>query len=182
MLYEVEQKFCLPDSSPLEAWVAGHGGCFEPAIVQVDDYFAHPARDFATTDEALRIRSVGEQNCVTYKGPKIDKTTKTRRELELPLEPGTEGAARFAELLAALGFARVATVRKTRRIAGLKHQGFDVELAFDDVERVGQFCELEISADEQRLDAARTALAELATEIGLADAERRSYLELLLQK
>ena len=53
----------------------------EPAE-QVDTYFSHPARDFAATDEALRIRSIDQENFVTYKGPKLDATTKTRREID----------------------------------------------------------------------------------------------------
>ena len=66
------------------------GATIEPPVVQVDQYFAHPARDFAQTDEALRLRRVGKQNFITYKGSKIDATTKTRREIELPLAPGEE--------------------------------------------------------------------------------------------
>ena len=32
------------------------GGEYQAELRQVDSYFAHPARDFAVTDEALRIR------------------------------------------------------------------------------------------------------------------------------
>ena len=84
-------------------------------IVQSDQYFAHPARDFAQTDEALRIRTVGDTSFVTYKGPKLDATSKTRRELELPLAASDPDGSQFAELLAALGFTPVAIVRKQRR-------------------------------------------------------------------
>jgi len=182
MNYEVEQKFRLADPDRIATWLAARGVALEPAVLQVDEYFAHPARDFAATDEALRIRSVGEQNWVTYKGPKIDASTKTRRELELPIEPGQAGAARFAELLTALGFSHVAAVRKRRRTATVPFQGCDVEVAVDNVEGVGQFCELEISADAAGLDAARAALAALAAEFGLTENERRSYLELLLER
>ncbi len=55
-----------------------------------------------------------------------------------------------------------------------------VEVALDDVERVGQFVELELSADEAGVAAARDCLAALAAELGLSAHERRSYLELLL--
>ena len=52
----------------------------------------------------MRIRRVGNFHCVTYKGPKVDKTTKTRIEIELPL-PGEQGTlADWKRLLAVLGF------------------------------------------------------------------------------
>lgn len=182
MHYEVEQKYRAVDTTAIEQWLTARGATIEPPVVQMDQYFAHPARDFAQTDEALRIRSVGERNWVTYKGPKIDAATKTRRELELPIEPGTDGAARFTELITALGFSRVAAVRKQRRTAHLAWQTHEVEIALDDVDGVGQYCELEISANASELDAARKALAALAAELGLSHSERRSYLELLLQR
>ncbi len=148
--------------------------------MQSDLYFAHPARDFAQTDEALRIRRVGQHNFVTYKGPKIDQTTKTRREIELDLPAGDRGAADFQSLFEQLGFRTVAEVRKHRRTWLLDWQGHAVEAALDEVDRVGTFVELEITADEGGLDAARAALAALAAELQLTSGERRSYLELLL--
>src|SRR5689334_8755809 len=103
MHYEVEQKFPLPNTANTEAKLAELGAQFEPPIEQIDHYFRHPSRDFATTDEALRLRQVGPENFITYKGPKIDPATKTRRELELPLTDGPKTFAQFTELLGALG-------------------------------------------------------------------------------
>src|ERR1700688_1176895 len=103
MHFEVEQKFRIREPAAWLANLKARHGLGEPEV-QVDRYYAHPARDFAQTDEALRIRRIGQANYVTYKGPKLDTTTKTRRELELPLAPGDAGAAGFAELLEALGF------------------------------------------------------------------------------
>jgi adenylate cyclase class 2 len=180
MSFEVEQKFAVADLAAAEQRLVALGGRPDKDVVQADLYFAHPARDFAETDEALRIRRVGERNYVTYKGAKIDSTTKTRREIELDLAPGDEGAGDFQELLVALGFRPVAEVRKRRRTWLLVWQGHEVEAALDEVDRVGTFAELEIASDEAGLDAARKALAALADELGLKGAERRSYLELLL--
>ncbi|HVU90195.1 MAG TPA: class IV adenylate cyclase [Pirellulales bacterium] len=180
MNYEVEQKFPLSDVAACEARLADLGAIVGAAVTQADRYFNHPGRDFAKTDEALRIRSVGEKNFVTYKGPKIDATTKTRREIELAIPSGDEGAHQFAELLAALGFREVATVRKRRRTAHFDWEGWASEVALDDVEGVGQFCEIELTADEAMLPAARAALGSLAKRLRLQAPERRSYLELLL--
>ena len=180
MHIEVEQKFRAEHSTGLLAQLERLGAVFAEPIVQVDQYFAHPARDFAQTDEALRIRRVGERNFVTYKGPKLDATTKTRRELELPLTDGAAAAEQFAELLTALGFSRVREVRKSRQAAKVQWRGQEIEIALDDVDRLGQFVELEIVTDSDGSDAARGLVASLAAELGLKTVERRSYLELLL--
>ena len=55
---------------------------FHDPAEQVDRYFAHPCRDFARTDEALRLRRDGDDVAITWKGPRIDAATKTRRESE----------------------------------------------------------------------------------------------------
>ena len=115
MKYEVEQKFPVAHMSDLEIKLAGLGATLSATEVEVDLYFAHPARDFTKTDEALRIRRKGTSHYLTYKGPKIDATTKTRREIELPLGSEDQSAAAWTELLMALGFTAVAEVRKSRR-------------------------------------------------------------------
>jgi adenylate cyclase class 2 len=180
MHYEVEQKFPVADLCATERRLVELGARLDDAIRQSDGYLAHPARDFRRTDEALRIRRVGNDCYVTYKGPKIDKTTKTRREIELPLAGGVEGARQFRELLLALGFTPVADVNKTRRTAHLMYQGRRVEVALDEVDGLGVFVELELSADDDELEAAKDKLHALATELSLRNPERRSYLHLLL--
>jgi adenylate cyclase class 2 len=182
MHLEVEQKFRVAELAEVRRLAVGLGAEFAAPIEQADTYFSHPARDFSQTDEALRLRRVGEQNCITYKGPKLDRETKTRRELELPLPPGKQAFEQHAELLAALGFGTVATVRKRREPGRLAWQGQEVEIALDDVSSVGQFVELEISAEEAGLPAAKEALLSLASQLCLTENERRSYLELLLAR
>lgn len=182
MRYEVEQKHPVADVAALVATLTERGARFGEPMKQSDQYLAHPARDFAATDEALRIRTVGNASFVTYKGPKVDKTTKTRREIELPLDSNDSDGSQFSELLSALGFTPVAIVRKQRRPFHIQSGETEVEGALDDVEGVGSFVELELLADEAELDAAKSTIAKLAAELGLAPAERRSYLEMLLEK
>lgn len=182
MKYEVEQKYPIQDRDEVERRLAAMAGRFSEPIEQVDRYFAHPARDFAATDEALRIRRIGDENYITYKGPKLDAVTKTRREIELPLASGTQAAEDFSELLYALGFRRVAEVRKLRRSARFTRGGFEVEAVLDEVDRLGHFVELELSADDERLDAARRCLHAISEELALGAPQRRSYLELLLER
>jgi adenylate cyclase, class 2 len=85
----------------------------------------------------------------------------------------------WRQLLDALGFTPVACVRKQRRKGVLPWQQATVEIALDDVAGLGQFIELELVADSQTLQAARERILSLAEHLGLSDAERRSYLELL---
>lgn len=181
MVFEVEQKFPVAERAALLTALEELGAEKGPPIEQVDAYFAHPQRDFATTDEALRIRRVGEENYVTYKGPKLDAETKTRREIELPLAAGREAARQAGELLEALGFRHVAGVRKVRLPLTIPWKGRLVTAAIDEVDQLGTFVELELLADEHELDSARRALASLAAELPLQASERRSYLELLLE-
>jgi adenylate cyclase class 2 len=179
-MYEVEQKFRLTDEAALLARLAKLGVVPGEAKEQVDCYYAHPVRDFAATDEALRIRRMGELNFITYKGPKLDPHTKTRREIDLPLPSGGKAAIDHGKLLEALGFRPVAEVRKRRRTATIEWQGRHVEAAIDDVAGVGRYIELELVAEERELEKARISLDALVHELGLMGGERRSYLELML--
>lgn len=178
MEFEVEQKFRVDGFGPVEKQLSDWGATWSEAVEQVDTYYAHPSRDFAATDEALRVRRVGDVARMTYKGPKVDATTKTRREIEFEVADGAAAGA----LLEAVGFTRVTEVRKSRRTATVTRSGYTVEVALDNVENVGTFVELEVTACEDELNAARSALAEAAGEMELRANERRSYLEMLLAK
>jgi len=182
MPYEVEQKFPVSDMAALEARLLELGATISGLQREVDLYYAHPARDFAETDEALRIRRKGQRSWITYKGPKIDPATKTRREIDLPLPTGEQSAGAFGGLLEALGFTPVAEVRKSRRKAFIAWQGRQVECSLDDVEHVGTYAELELIAEADGVEAAKACIASLAERLELTGSERRSYLELLLAR
>ena len=182
MHYEVEMKFPVDDMPAVEAKLAELGAAIAEAKTEVDVYFNHPSRDFAQTDEALRLRRVGGVNRMTYKGPKLDRTTKTRRELELPLPEGEATFDAWSTMLDALGFAPVGEVRKHRRKAMVSWQGRTVEVSLDRLDRLGAFVELELVVPEAEYDAAKSCIASLATRLGLAGSERRSYLELVLDR
>ena len=182
MRYEVEQKHPVSDVDAIVSRLRDHDASFDAPIEQKDQYFVHPCRNFAATDEALRIRTVGNSSFVTYKGPKLDATTKTRREIELPLDPEDHDGSRFAELLAALGFQPVAVVQKQRRPFRIVADSHEVEGALDAVVGLGSFVELELQADDATLDAAERTIIQLASELNLGPSERRSYLEMLLEK
>ena len=77
---------------------------------EVDDhediYLNHPARDFAETNEAFRIRRISDENRITYKGPRRSGPTKTREEIEIPFASGPDRFQQLLRLLENLGSAR----------------------------------------------------------------------------
>ena len=81
--------------------------CRGAELVQRDRYFNHPSRDFAQTDEALRIRTQGRETRITYKGPIVDSQTKTRREIEIPVGAHDGDDEKLAQVLVLLGFREV---------------------------------------------------------------------------
>jgi adenylate cyclase class 2 len=180
MQLEVEQKYPLLQRAELVAALDSLGCRWEPPIAQSDLYFAHPARNFKQTDEALRLRRSGDEVMITYKGPKLDTTTKTRRELELPIAGGAGGFDQYRELLEVLGFQSVREVRKLRQPGSVRWQGEEIQIALDDVEDLGSFVELELLVAPAQLSAAQNHLASLAQRLQLTAPERRGYLDLLL--
>ncbi|MCF2135844.1 MAG: class IV adenylate cyclase [Candidatus Thorarchaeota archaeon] len=154
-----------------------------------DHYFNHPCRDFAETDEALRLRHVrteppsalqGEGIArieLTYKGPKLDPLSKTRVEINSIISDKNGLIA----IIEHLGFRDVAVVRKTRTIYHMN----DVEVCVDVVEGLGTFVELEsITASKDAIPAVRDHLFEIARMLHLDPVTmiRKSYLELIIEK
>lgn len=168
-VYEVEVKLPIDDAP---AW-ANRLNALTPmagAGHEHDTYFAHPTRDFATTDEALRLRDRDGRLELTYKGPREDATAKIRKEWNLDVK-GPAGA-----LIEALGFRPVAAVIKHRRTWHL--DGCAVTL--DDVDGVGTYLEVEATGDD--VAEAQTRMEAVVAKLDLTGVtpEPRSYLELQL--
>lgn len=181
--FEVELKFPLEDRrDEIVQRLRALGAVCGAVVEQTDRYFNHPVRDFAESDEALRIRSNGDNNVLTYKGPKIDTRTKTRPEIELPLGPATSTADQLADVLTRLSFRPVGIVKKQRQTWHFSRGEWEFEIALDDVANVGSYLEVELVCEQDRLTEAQTAVLSLSLELGLSEPERRSYLKLLLRR
>jgi len=159
---------------------------------QRDVYYDAPHRDFAETDEALRLRRETpiapasdsrsardgdgyETTKLTYKGPLVDGGSKTRVEHETGVDDGEAASGVFA----GLGFEPAATVEKRREF--WRYDGYTVTL--DDVDGLGEFVEVEREVeDESAVASARDAAVDVLAELELdaADQIRTSYLGLLL--
>jgi len=141
---------------------------------QADTYFDHPNRSFAETDEALRIRRTETSAVLTYKGPKVDDTSKTRREVQTSVgDPEVTQS-----LLVALDFEPVAEVSKRR--TSYEVDGYEVTL--DEIDGVGEFVEVEATSERADIDDLRAGAEDVLEQLGLepADQVRTSYLELSL--
>lgn len=182
MGFEIENKYRVTDHETIRGRLIALGAESSGEIEQADHYLAHPARDFARTDEALRIRRLGDDNRITYKGPKHGGTVKTREEVEFACDSGLEGFGKLSRLFEALGFREVAVVRKSRQLYRLKRHGLDLEIALDHALGIGRFVEIEtFAANEDAFPIARQAVADLADEFGLRELEPRSYLRMTLE-
>jgi adenylate cyclase class 2 len=179
-MLEVEVKYRLPDPAVVEARLQAWEAVLVADHTEVDHSLNAPDRDFARTDEALRLRRIGEDNFLTYKGPRRDAASKTRTEVEVACPPGEAAAEAFLKLFRSLGYCPTAVVRKRRRIHEWRRDGFTVHACLDDVEAVGRFVELEIVVDDSHYAAARETVLRIATELELGPTETRSYLEQLL--
>lgn len=198
-MYEVEVKV-RADHSAVRERLAAFDAESLGTVEQSDTYYDHPGRDFAETDEALRIRRErrsdvdGTDSRVTYKGPLVDEASKTREEFETGVQDGETMAA----ILEGLGFEAAATVEKTRD--RYRVDGYTVTL--DRVDGLGEFVEVETEVEArdgeeaqgkaeaeetekatEAVDPAREGAFDLLRELGLDpdDQIRTSYLGLLLE-
>jgi adenylate cyclase class 2 len=179
-MLEIEVKYADVDFADLEQRLADWGVTDFDAHEEEDHYLRAPDRDFKATGEAFRLRRTGRRSCLTYKGPRRADAVKIRAELELPLPPGDDTAEQILALFHYLGYRVAAVVSKRRRQYRLRRRGFDLSVCLDEVTGLGRFAELEVLAEEARVDDARQALLETAGALGLTKVEQRSYLGMWL--
>jgi adenylate cyclase class 2 len=178
IMYEVEVKVAA-DLSGVADRLDELGATQTGDVVQVDTYYDAPHRDFAETDEALRVRretSDGDTEArITYKGPLVEAESKTREEYETGVDDGETADTIFEKL----GFSPAATVEKDRRF--YRYDGYTITL--DAVEDVGEFVEVETETDEAGVEAAREGAYDVLRELGLNPDKqiRTSYLGMLLE-
>lgn len=174
-MYEVELKL-RADHEELRERLATIGAEPTGTVTQIDTYYDHPIRDFAETDEALRIRretdEFGDRAKVAYKGPLVDAASKTREERETGVDDGKTMDA----ILESVGFEPTATVEKTRE----RFSCGEYTVTLDSVAGLGEFIEVETEAED--IDPAREGAIELLERLDLDPGQgiRRSYLGLLL--
>ena len=166
---------------------------FGPETFERDEFYRCDKLGFPGEGKMLRVRRRGSYLAATYKGPRLDETTKSREEIELPLvvPSSNDSAIRdalvdrtygdWSRFFQRLGFTPAAVVEKTRRRGLATFGGRNFEISLDTLEGLGVFTELETLASESDFDAARDAVKTLAERLGLQDTIVKSYLALKME-
>lgn len=172
-MIEVEVKARINSFKEMEEKLESLGAVKSKTEFQEDIYFQSPIVDFGQTDEALRIRTTNNDTFITYKGPKLNKKTKTRKEVEMTIE----SAKKARDIFEDVGFKAARTVRKTRQY--YLYENFEISL--DDVEGLPPYMEIEIAlSDSEDYTEAQNKIFELFEKLEITDGfERTSYMELL---
>ena len=184
--FEVENKFRINDAAKVERRLQQRFGNvgFGESVMESDSFFQHPHRDFVQTDEALRLRTREladgtSEHSLTYKGPKIDTSTKSRREIEIPIKEPEQ----WESLLVALGFRKWASVQKFRKRTKLVVNHRHIEIVLDTLpvlpESGRTFLEVETLATAEDLEECRSLILDIAEQLELGEPIRESYLQLV---
>ncbi len=172
-MIEVEVKAKINSFKEMEKKLEKIGATKSKHEFQEDIYFQSPIVDFSKTDEALRVRTTNNNIFITYKGPKIDKDSKTRKEVEMNIESAEKAKDIFEEI----GFKEARTVRKNRQYYTFEN----FEISLDDVEGLSPYMEIEIALEDgEDYSKAQNEIFKLFEKLDITDDfERTSYMELL---
>lgn len=173
-MLEVEAKIRIESSDTIRNRLKELGAEFDKKTRQTDTYFNSPLRDFAKTDEALRIRTEDDLSEITYKGPKIRGTgAKAREEFNVEISD----PAVLSNILDRTGFFRSAEVLKTRE----EYEFMGTKIALDTVDGLGEFIEIEVVTEDR--DSALDLIESVRKKLGITGEHiSESYLEMLLEK
>ena len=195
-MIEVEIKARITNPNELKNRFEKLNGMYKLSLYHEDTYFNMPKglRDFKKTDEALRIRKSVEfqknindsekivNYFITYKGEKIDTSTKSRKELEVKLNDGIQ----MREILKSLGFKEIFTVKKERELFEFKYKNIKLEALIDYIPILKEYyMEVEITTETiDKLNETREILFEFLSNIDIKREEsiRKSYLELIAER
>lgn len=179
-MIEIEIKAKINDPKRAFEKIQEIGGVYSHTEIQRDIYFNGENKDFKKTDEALRIREIPDGddfiNILTFKGPKLDSETKTRKEIEVTIDD----KEKMTDILINLGFKPSAIVNKVRRI--FKYEEYTITV--DKLNELGHYIEIEyITKDADNIGIVQEKIFEIFENMGITEGfEKKSYLELLENK
>ncbi len=175
-MIEVEVKMRINDPKLVERSIIVMGAVPVGIEAQADTYYRAPFRDFAKTDEALRVRVQDKKYFLTYKGPRMDSVSKTRKEYEVEVND----ADILGNILSSMNFSPVATIVKKRK----KYRLGEFIISLDKVRELGDFIEVEVSLQDSKSHEEKVeSIFRLFEKLGLGRDEsiRKSYLEMMLE-
>ncbi|MFX1527419.1 MAG: class IV adenylate cyclase [Promethearchaeota archaeon] len=195
-MIEVEIKVANYNPDLLYNKITKLNGKYIISLNHEDTYFNMPKglRDFKKTDEALRLREAIEFNknkdekpylkkfYITYKGKRIDQTTKTREEIETEIKD----IRSMRNLLSHLGFKEILTVKKERELYEFWFKNKKIDLLLDYLPILNQnFIEAEIQIEDKiEMIKSKDLIFDFLKQFGITekDSIRDSYLELIAKK
>ncbi len=175
-MIEIEVKASVKDPKKVERSIIELGAVPIGIENQADTYYNTSCRDFGKTDEALRIRVQNDRYFLTYKGPKMDNVSKTRKEYQVEINDSNS----MGDILSALAFFPVATVIKKRK----NYRLGDFYISLDEVRNLGDFIEIEISVKNQKnYEEQLESIFKIIDKLGISREStiRKSYLEMILE-
>lgn len=173
-MLEVEAKIKIDSVAAVREVLLEKGAVRIKTAGQTDTYFNSPSRDFAKTDEALRIRAEDESSEITYKGPKLKQSGAKARE-EFNVEIGD--CMSMGGILEKLGFYKSAVVSKKRE----EYDLMGTKIALDIVDNLGEFIEIEVVTEQK--DEALGMIENVRIELGIEGPHiSTSYLEMIQAK
>ena len=176
-MIEVEIKAKIDDKNEAFKKINEIGGVYSHSEKHHDIYFNGDNTDFRKTDEALRIRQIPDRDdfkkILTYKGPKLNGETKTRKEVEVEINDTDS----MAEILVNLGYKPSAIVDKVRRV--FKYE--DYTITVDKLNQLGYFIEIEsVINDDNDITDVEEKIKGIFNKLDITRGfENLSYLELL---
>lgn len=181
--YEIEIKLKLREKEAAMEKLRNLGFTDGEDHEEIDTYFNSSFYNLAERGEALRLRSVRNLQSgvthgeITYKGPKIDKISMSRMELESVVE----NSQALEAILTIIGMKEKYPVRKVRHYMSLNQ----MTACIDEVDGLGSFLELEeISESQKEREDILKKMEEILKQLGyrMEDTTRTSYLSMLQNK
>ncbi|UUX91841.1 class IV adenylate cyclase [Methanoplanus endosymbiosus] len=174
MLYEVESKNRVESIDGIKQILEMNNAGYLGVSMQDDMYYNSLIRDYAKTDEALRIRNTGESAELTYKGPKVKTAgVKAREEYNVTISSAVD----MEKILTRTGFFISRGVQKRRE----EYSFMGATIALDIVEGLGHFVEIEIISEDK--DSAALEINKIKEFLGIdSDNISTSYLEMIINK
>ncbi len=179
-MIEVELKVIVKNITKVEEQLLHIGFIKGNYLKESDYYLDDESGSIRNNDQALRIRcsedlrSESVTNTITFKGPKLDTISMTRKELEIQ----TDNLETGIEIFSSLGYKKIYPVIKWRQY----YHKNNISVCIDQVEHLGNFFELEIIVEnELEKNEALEQLFVLLEELGYQkeDIITKSYLSML---
>lgn len=172
MPLEIEAKMKVNDLDAVRRRLLAAGAGRIGQFLETNIFFDTEDRSLLAADQGLRLRinrnleSTFEQYIMTFKGPRLQGSLKTRQEQELVVTDPDAAAA----LLSRLGYAQVLSFQKKRESWTLD----DCHVELDEMPHLGAYVEIEGPSEQAVLD--------LRSRLELADRAlvRASYIGLLM--